>query len=45
MRSISQESGPVKVVPDEYHSHTDIKNVIPAREIEDKDAKRNGKSN
>ncbi|OEL17721.1 hypothetical protein BAE44_0021259 [Dichanthelium oligosanthes] len=42
VRSVSQESGPVKVVPDEDHSHNDIKNAIPVSEIEeDKDAKGN----
>ncbi|CAL4944563.1 unnamed protein product [Urochloa decumbens] len=42
VRSVSQESGPVKVVPDGDHSHNDIKNAIPVNEIEeDKDAKGN----
>ncbi|XP_025796866.1 uncharacterized protein LOC112876902 [Panicum hallii] len=42
VRSVSLESGPAKVVPDEYHSHNGIKNFIPVSEIEeDKDAKRN----
>ncbi|PUZ36885.1 hypothetical protein GQ55_9G072500 [Panicum hallii var. hallii] len=42
LRSVSQESGPLKVVPDEDHSHNNIKNVIPVSEIEeDKDAKGN----
>ncbi|RCV40739.1 hypothetical protein SEVIR_9G077400v4 [Setaria viridis] len=42
VRSVSQDSGPVKVVPDEDHSHNDIKNAIPVSEIEeDKDAKGN----
>jgi len=42
LRSVSQETGPVKVVPDEDHSHNNIKNVIPVSEIEeDKDAKGN----
>ncbi|RLN43293.1 uncharacterized protein C2845_PM01G27140 [Panicum miliaceum] len=42
LRSVSQESGPVMVVPDEDHSHNNIKNVIPVSEIEeDKDAKGN----
>ncbi|CAN6315126.1 unnamed protein product [Urochloa humidicola] len=42
VRSVSQESGPVKVVPDEDHSHNGINNAIPVNEIEeDKDAKGN----
>ncbi|CAN6297662.1 unnamed protein product [Urochloa humidicola] len=42
VRSVSQESGPVKVVPDVDHSHNDTKNDIPVNEIEeDKDAKGN----
>ncbi|KAG2545645.1 uncharacterized protein LOC120649651 [Panicum virgatum] len=42
LRSVSQESRPVKVVPDEDHSHNNIKNDIPVSEIEeDKDAKGN----
>jgi hypothetical protein len=42
VRSVSQEPGPVKVVPDEDHSHNDIKN-IPINEIEEdnKDGKVN----
>jgi selenocysteine lyase/cysteine desulfurase len=40
--SVSQDSGPVKVVQDEDHSHNDIKNAIPVSEIEeDKDTKGN----
>ncbi|WVZ60685.1 hypothetical protein U9M48_010672 [Paspalum notatum var. saurae] len=42
VRSVSQEPEPVKVVPDEDHSHNDIKN-IPISEIEEdnKDGKGN----
>ncbi|XP_062212513.1 uncharacterized protein LOC133913390 [Phragmites australis] len=42
VRSVSQEPGPVKMVPDEDHSHNGIKNFIPVREIEeDQDGKGN----
>ncbi|KAL6894151.1 hypothetical protein ACP4OV_008249 [Aristida adscensionis] len=42
VRSVSQEPGPVKVVPDEGYSHNNIKNVIPISEIEeDQDGKGN----
>uniref|UniRef100_A0A0A9EZE6 Uncharacterized protein n=1 Tax=Arundo donax TaxID=35708 RepID=A0A0A9EZE6_ARUDO len=43
VRSVSQEPRPVKVVPDELHSHNnDIKNVLPISEIEeDQDDKGN----
>ncbi|XP_062214440.1 uncharacterized protein LOC133915334 [Phragmites australis] len=42
VRSVSQEPGPVKVVPDEDHSYNGIKNVIPISEIEED---QNGKGN
>lgn len=42
VRSVSQESGPMKVIPVEDHSHSDMKNVIPVSEIEeDQDGKGN----
>jgi selenocysteine lyase/cysteine desulfurase len=42
VRSVSQESGPMKVLRDEDHSHSDMKNVIPVSEIEeDQDGKGN----
>ncbi|TVT97133.1 hypothetical protein EJB05_57621, partial [Eragrostis curvula] len=42
VRSVSQESGPMKVLPDEDHLHNDIKKVIPVSEIEEE---QDGKGN
>ncbi|KAK3149235.1 hypothetical protein QOZ80_3AG0214730 [Eleusine coracana subsp. coracana] len=42
VRSVSQEPGPMKVIPVEGPSHSDVKNVISASEIEeDQDGKGN----
>jgi selenocysteine lyase/cysteine desulfurase len=42
VRYVSQESGPMKVLGDEDHSYSDMKNVIPVSDIdEDQDGKGN----